>query len=110
LLNASARDPPTGIDVGPEAKRFAVATKADDDDVPEHLSDIRALKVKRPPTSQEGKALTLLRGVLLRRWRKITTRPLLNFLDGKPPSPVVAKKADGHYAWLTSRRKAYCTW
>jgi hypothetical protein len=63
---------PTGSDVGPEANKFSVATKADDADVPEHL--FRALKVNRAPTSQEGKALTLLRGVLLRRWRKITTR------------------------------------
>jgi hypothetical protein len=51
---------PTGSDVGPESKRFAVATKADDADVPEHLWDLIASKVKRYPTSQEGKALTLL--------------------------------------------------
>jgi hypothetical protein len=101
--------PPTFIDVVPDAKRFDVATKADDTDVPEHLWDLRALKVKRAPTTQEGKALTLLRGVLLRRWRNITNRSLLNFLDLKPTNHVVAKQADGHYAWLNSRIKAYCT-
>jgi hypothetical protein len=51
---------PTGSDVGPEAKRFAVVTKVDDADMPEHLWDLRALKVDQAPTSQEGKALTLL--------------------------------------------------
>jgi hypothetical protein len=102
--------PPTGSDVEPDAKRFAVSTKADDADVPENLWDLRALKVKRAQIFQEGKALTLLRGVLLRRWRKITTSSLLNFLDFKPTSPVVAKQAEGHYAWLTPGRKAYCTW
>jgi hypothetical protein len=101
---------PTGSDVGPEAKRFAVATKADDADEPEHLWDLRALKLKQAPTIQERKALTLLLGLLLRRWRKITTRSLINFLDLKPTIPVVAKQADGHYAWLTSGRKNYCTW
>jgi hypothetical protein len=90
--------------VGPEVKRFFIATKVDDADVPEHLWDLRALKVKRAPTSQEGKALMMLREVLLKRWRKITTRSFLNFLDLKATNPVIAK-----YLWLTSGREAYCT-
>jgi hypothetical protein len=102
--------PPTGIDVGPEANIFAVATKADDANVPEHLWDLIFLKVKWVPTSQEGKALTLLREVLLKRWRKITTRSLLNLLDLKPTNLVIAKQDDGQYGWLTSGRKDYCTW
>jgi hypothetical protein len=102
--------PPTGSDVGQEANRFPVATKADDDDVPEHRWDIRALKVERSPTSQEGKVLMMLRRVLLRRWRKITTSSLLNFLDLNPTSPVVAKQSDGHYTWLNSVIKTFCTW
>jgi hypothetical protein len=52
--------PATVIDVGPGVKRFCVATKADDADIPEHLWYLRALKLKWTPTSQEGKALKLL--------------------------------------------------
>jgi hypothetical protein len=81
----------------------------DDADIPEHLWDLRDLMVKRVPTSQEGKASTLLREVLLKRWRKITTRSLLNFLDLKPTNPVIAKQYDGQYGWITSGRKDYCT-
>jgi hypothetical protein len=96
--------------VGPEAKRFAVATKADDANAPEHLWDLRALKFKWAPTSQEGKALTLLRDFLLKRWIKITTTSLLNFLDLKPTNLVISTQDDGQYGWLNSGRKAYCTW
>jgi hypothetical protein len=58
--------------------------------------------VGRVPTTQEEKALTLLGGVLLRRWRKITTRSLINFLDLKPTGHVLAKQGDEHYVWITS--------
>jgi hypothetical protein len=61
-------------DVLPEAKRFAIATKADDAEVPEHLCDLRALRLDVILDTQEGNALTLLRKVLLQRWRRITTR------------------------------------
>jgi hypothetical protein len=98
-------EPPTCIAEGPEAKRFVVATKAEDVDVLEHIWNLRALQVQRVPTIQEGKALTLLCEVLLKRWRNITTRSFLNFLDLKSTNPVIAKRDDGQYGWLTSGKK-----
>jgi hypothetical protein len=62
-------------DLKPEC---AIATKADDAEVPEHLWDHIALRVNGTPTIEEGKALTMLRKVLLKRWRKINTRSFLN--------------------------------
>jgi hypothetical protein len=96
--------------VVPESKRFAVATKADDVEVPEHLWDHRELRVNRTPTSQEVKALTMLRTVLLKRWRKITTRSFLNYLDLNPIIPGIVKQDDGQYRWVTAGRNTYCTW
>jgi hypothetical protein len=54
---------PASIDVVPEAKRFAIATKADDAKVPEHLWDLRALRLDGTLNTQEGNTLTLLRNV-----------------------------------------------
>jgi hypothetical protein len=85
-------------------------TRADDTDAPEHIRNLRALKVQRVPTIQEGEALTFLREVLLKRSRKITTRSFLNFLDLKTTTPVIAKRDDGQYRWLTSVKRDYCTW
>jgi hypothetical protein len=58
---ASTKDPtaakrerlalPTYSDVGPESKRFAVATNEDDADVSERLWNLRALKVDRSPST-----------------------------------------------------------
>jgi hypothetical protein len=51
--------------VVPEAKRFVIATKADDAEVPEHLWDLRALRLDGTLNTQEGNALALLRKVML---------------------------------------------
>jgi hypothetical protein len=67
--------------VVPEAKRFAIATKADDAKVPEHLWDLRALRLDGTLNTQEGNTLTLLRKVMLQCWRRITTSSLLVYLD-----------------------------
>jgi hypothetical protein len=64
---------PASSDVVPEANRFAIARKVDDAEVPEHLWDLRALKLDGNLNTQEGNALTMLRKVLLRRWIRITT-------------------------------------
>jgi hypothetical protein len=66
--------------------------------------------MQRVPTIQEGKAMTLLREVVLRRWRKITTRSFFNFLDLKSINPVIAKWDHGKYGGLTSGKGDYCTW
>jgi hypothetical protein len=102
---AAKRDRPEPSEVsgvGPEAKRFSLATKADDDDVPEHLWDHRALKVDQVPTNKERRAMLLMRLFLLRHWRKITTRSLLNVLDLRPSQYVEVKRAESHYSWLPS--------
>jgi hypothetical protein len=96
--------------VVPEAKRFTIATKSDDAEVPEHLWDQRALRVNGTPTFQEGKALTMLRKVLLKCWRNITNRSFLNYLNLKPFIPGIVKQDDGKYGWVTSGRNTYYTW
>jgi hypothetical protein len=53
---AAKRDRPAlleGSGVVPEAKRFDVATKVDDTEMPEHLWNRRALKVDQVPTRNE---------------------------------------------------------
>jgi hypothetical protein len=93
-----------------EAKRFDVATKAEDYDVPEHLWDHRSLKVDQVPTVKERKALLLMCVVLLRSWRNITTRSLLKFLDLRPSQHIEVKRAESHYSWLPSGRESYSAW
>jgi hypothetical protein len=70
---------PASSDVVPEAKRFAIATKADDAEVPEHIWDLIALRLDGTLNTQEGSVLTLLRKVMLQRWRRITTRSFIAY-------------------------------
>jgi hypothetical protein len=77
--------------VVPEAKRFAIATKADDAKVPEHLWDLRELRLDGTLNTQEGNALTLLRKVMLQRWRRITTTSLLVYLDFEKVTQEIIK-------------------
>jgi hypothetical protein len=77
--------------VVPEAKRFSIATKADDAEVPDHLWDLRALRLDGTLSTQEGNALKMLRKVLLQRWRRITTRSLLVYLNFEKVTHEIVK-------------------
>jgi hypothetical protein len=101
---------PASSDVVPEAKRFAIATKADDAEVPEHLWDLRAVRVDGTLNTQEGNALTLLTKVLLQRWRRITTRSFLVYLNLEKVTHGIVKRDKGKYGWSTSGKYTYSTW
>jgi hypothetical protein len=100
---------PASSDVVPEAKRFAIATKADNAEVPEHLWDPRALIVDGTLNTHEGNALTLLRKVLLQRWRRITTRSFLVYLNLEKVTHGILKRDKGKYGWSTSVKSTYST-
>jgi hypothetical protein len=96
--------------VVPEAKRFAIATKADDAEVPEHLWDLIALRLDGTLNTQEGNALTLLMKVLLKRWRSITTRSFLVYLNLEKVTHGIVKRDKGKYGCSMSGKSTYSTW
>jgi hypothetical protein len=91
--------------VVPDARRFAIATKADDAEFPEHLWDLRALRLDGTLNTQEGNALTLLRKVLLQRWRRITTRSFLVYLNLEKITHGIVKQKGK--IWMVNVRKIY---
>jgi hypothetical protein len=93
-----------------EAKRFAIATKADDAKVPEHLWHLRALRLYGTLNTQEGNALTLLRKVMLQRWRRITTRSLLVYIYFEKVTQEKVKRDEVKYGWSISGKSTYSTW
>jgi hypothetical protein len=93
---------PAISDVLPESKSFAIAMKADDAEVPEHLWDLRALRLDGTLNTQEGNALTQLREVLLQSWRRITTRSLLVYLNFEKVTHEIVKRDKEKYGWSIS--------
>jgi hypothetical protein len=100
---------PESSDVVTDTKRFAIATKADDAEVPEHLWDLRALRLDGTLNTQEGNALTLLRKVMLQRWRRITTRSFLVYLNLEKVTHGIVKRDKGKYGWSMSGKSTYST-
>jgi hypothetical protein len=101
---------PAISDVVPDAKRFAIATESDDAEVPEHLWDLRALRLDGTLITQEGNALTLLRKVLLQRWIRITTRSFLVYLNFEKVTHEIVKRDKVKYGWSMSGKSTYSTW
>jgi uncharacterized membrane protein YheB (UPF0754 family) len=64
-------------------KSFAVATKADDAEIPTHIWDQRAhhLEEDLRPTKMQQKALDMLRKLCLKFWKRSTIKDLCKYLD-----------------------------
>jgi hypothetical protein len=82
----------------------------DDAEVPEHLWDLRVLRLDGTLSTQEGNALTLLRKVLLQRWRRITNRSLLVYLNFEKVTHEIVKPDKGKYGCSMSGKSTYSTW
>jgi hypothetical protein len=95
--NKTKQTRPFGLKVGEDAARssqailddaakaYAIATKADDAEVPTHLWDCRALRLPENslPTERDKAALNLLRLRCLRFWKRSTVKDLVRYLSTK---------------------------